>query len=119
MTQVIFRIEEDKKIPHHKKFSFSSIGHAGYGPKGVDIVCASLSILCATLAYSAGLAQEAGKLLDLQVTMEGGKAEVIAEPAPKCENEIAREFQTILNGYRLLADNYPDYVHLDESGFQT
>ncbi len=116
MTNVLFHLQERNGS---KRFCFSSAGHAGYGPKGADIVCASLSILCATLAYSAGLAQEAGKLLDLQVTMEGGKAEVIAEPAPKCENEIAREFQTILNGYRLLADNYPDYVHLDESGFQT
>ena len=117
MTQVIFRIEEDKKIPHHKKFSLSSIGHAGYGPKGVDIVCASLSILCATLAYSAGLAQEAGQLLDLQVKMEGGKAEIMAAPAPEYEKDIIREFNTVLNGYRLLADNYPDYVRLSESEF--
>lgn len=116
MTNVLFHLQERNGS---KIFCFSSAGHAGYGPKGADIVCASLSILCATLAYSAGLAQEAGKLLDLQVAMEEGKAEVIAVPSSKWENDIAREFQTILNGYRLLADNYPDYVHLDESGFQT
>ena len=116
MTNVSFRIQEENG---NRKFFYSSTGHAGYGPKGADIVCASLSILCATLAYSAGLAQEAGQLLDLQVKMEGGKAEIMAAPAPRYEQDIAREFQTILNGYRLLADNYPDYVQLDESGFQT
>lgn len=116
MTNVSFCIQEDAH--RSKKILFTSTGHAGYGPKGADIVCSSLSILCATLAYSAELAQEAGELLDLQTSIEDGKAKIIAAPAPEYEKDIIREFGTVLNGYRLLADNYPDYVRLDESGFQ-
>lgn len=118
MTQVIFRIEEDQKIPHHKKLSFSSIGHAGYGPKGADIVCAALSALCCTLTYSMELAKEENKILDLDTRFEEGNVELEVVPARKHEGGTIQAFETVINGYRLLADNYPDHVHLDESGFR-
>lgn len=39
MTNITFFIRD------HKIFGFQSKGHAGYGMKGTDIVCASVSIL--------------------------------------------------------------------------
>lgn len=118
MTNVTFKIEPASGIasePH--KIIFSSKGHAGYGPKGADIVCAALSALCCTLTYSMELEKEENKLLSLKTKLEEGNVELEVVPRNKYEKGTIQAFGTILNGYRLLADNYPDYVRLDESEF--
>lgn len=81
-------------------------GHAGYAPKGQDIVCSAASILLYTLAASLGD--------DLYyVKIEEGDARLTWRVNKK--NNQAQD--VILQGFRLLAGTYPDNVQfIDERG---
>lgn len=81
----------------YKNGVFTAKGHANYGPMGQDIVCAGVSVLCTTLAES---------LTDCEARLLPGDVEVRFNPN-RTNNEVIR---VILNGFRLLADSYPQHV---------
>lgn len=62
-------------------------GHANFGAKGEDIVCAAVSILVFTAAQDG--------------TLEGTPGHAIVR---------SESVQFAVTGLRLLADKYPDYV---------
>lgn len=72
-------------------------GHAGYAPKGQDIVCASVSILAYSVAETL---RQMGENCD----MGNGFCHI---QVPQGREDI---LTVVLNGFRLLAENYPDYV---------
>ena len=74
-------------------------GHAGYAPKGQDIVCSAASILLYTLAASLG-----DDLHDVKI--EEGDSRLTWRVNKKNNQTQA----TILQGFRLLAGTYPDHV---------
>lgn len=72
-------------------------GHAGAGPRGRDVVCAALSILLFTLADAEDAAQL--RLREGYARVAGGEKSA---------------YELIVRGVRLLAENYPQYVSLEE-----
>lgn len=75
-------------------------GHAGYAPKGQDIVCAAVSCLMQTLAYS----------------VDGGTAtrdpdgdNVLRVQAAQSSDTLAK-FELVTDGLMLLAQQYPENV---------
>jgi len=81
-------------------------GHAGYSDKGKDIVCAGVSSLYFTLG---------SRLLDLDKAIEVNGTEGHAIIVAKTEKgKILESVETILTGFRMLADDYSDYVILEE-----
>lgn len=82
--------------------SFTARGHAGYGPKGQDIVCAGVS----TLLYS--YAQELLKLKADPVIKDTGD---VFEVRPGKTGEKERTaFEMTHSGLRMMADSYGDCV---------
>ena len=88
-----------------KSLSVKAEGHAGYGPKGQDIVCAAVSILLYT--YAAELLRIGGgsEILDSGETFE-------IHPAGKDE-EIMIAYETVMGGLKLLADEYEKHIHIE------
>ncbi len=88
-------------------------GHAGYGEKGRDIVCAAESILVQALAC--GLAAMEPELLQ-DFTVEGvagsGCVGIAAIPQRAGEERVRGLFSGALTGFALLEAHYPAYVRV-------
>ena len=76
-------------------------GHAGYGPRGADIVCAAASALVYALA---GRLRETGRLERFQSAP--GYAEIAGT------GDCAREFALVRRGLEMLAERYPQCVEM-------
>lgn len=77
-------------------------GHAGYAERGNDIVCSAISILIQTaIAHMDRVADK------YDYSLDEGYAELEAEGY---DAKVAVE--TIITGFELLADNYPEYIEI-------
>lgn len=82
-------------------FTVKAEGHAGYDEYGKDIVCASISMLCYTLAeciHDGAVMEKSG---EFYLTCQGAD-----------ENDRQR-LRVITEGFRLLANNYSKNVNLN------
>ncbi len=93
------------------EYKLELTGHAGAGMKGTDVVCAAASMLFYTLAES--LEQSDGMLDDHTIREESGNGCISCVPKEEYEGNIVRSYWTILNGYQLLAETYPENVVLE------
>lgn len=85
-------------------------GHAGYGPKGQDIVCAAASMLAGTLVAELWHRQETGQG-KLTATDDGQTYHIGFTPHAAFEGEIERVYAMIWRGFLLLADGYGECVN--------
>lgn len=77
-------------------------GHAGYAPKGQDIVCAAVSTLMQSLAYSV----DSGT-----VTCDPGGDNILCVQTSRSLDTLAK-FELVMDGLCLLAQQYPENVRL-------
>lgn len=96
MTKVFYKHEKSM----HK---FSCKGHANYDLAGKDIVCAAISILCSSLILSV-------QQLGYDVYGEDGNIEFTIDGYDTIE--LRTIFKTVMNGFDLLAEQYPDHVKI-------
>lgn len=89
MIQVIYNEVEDAMI-------LRAEGHAGFAPKGQDIVCAAVSVLMQTLACSVGTC----------MCNEGKSFSVVC----KKSNDNIAKFELVTDGLALLQREYPENV---------
>lgn len=80
-------------------------GHAGYGPKGQDIVCAAVSVLL--YAYAAELLRIGTKA---DIRDEGDTFEIVPEEISEHEKTA---YQTVMTGLRMLEDSYEKYIRIE------
>lgn len=87
-------------------------GHAGYATDGGDdILCSACSTLFYTLCQT--LVSEQKRLAtEPKMSMTKGLASVQCIPKDGEEATIDCCYFTILNGFHMLAEQYPEYVHL-------
>lgn len=108
MVKVTFATNDDS-------YKVKVRGHANYGAHGTDIVCASVSILAYTLAEAVKKLNTSGYLSHPPfIEVAEGRITVECCPLPNESKRVEIVFNTIKMGYRLLADNYPENVNLDE-----
>lgn len=91
-----------------EKYLIRATGHAGYAPRGEDIVCAAVSTLIQTLAlcvlgYTHGLASEPTVII-------GKKTEISCTPLPEREREISLLYWYCICGLDSLAELYPKNI---------
>lgn len=86
-------------------------GHAGYAEEGKDVICASASMLFYTLCQSLR-SMEDSLIKEPKMQMTKGRAEVSCMPKSEHEGTIDVIFYTVINGYHMLAQQYPEYVNL-------
>lgn len=97
MTKIVYEVR-------HNEFEIDVMGHAGYAAAGNDIVCAAISILVQTLL------QHLGKVaIDLAYKIDNGSAHIWAQGTTAYIS-----FRTIITGLEMLAEQYPEYVSLEE-----
>lgn len=91
--------------PEGGKLTMRAEGHAGYAPAGQDIVCAAVSCLMQTLAYSAAEDERTSSCIyqDKEgpvVSVEAGDSVLMRD-----------KFELVADGLDLLAEQYPENVN--------
>lgn len=91
-------------------------GHAGWGRKGEDLVCAAVSALAGTLDMAVKQLHRL-KVLEAppRVRLRSGEAKVRIKPAPRFRTAVWLIFWTVQAGVADLAYSYPRNVELIET----
>lgn len=99
-----------------KEYTFTMTGHAKYAELGKDIVCSAASILfytaCETVNMVGEEAFEVKPTFNIDNNGSGVSAYIKCKPKEDYIAVIDTIYQTIYNGYKLLADGYPKNVSL-------
>ena len=85
-------------------------GHAGYKP-GNDIVCSAVSMLSYTLMEC--LEQNNSCLMHSNISADNGEVFVDVEPYTEYRDKIDAIIETVMTGYRMLAETYPENVEVN------
>ena len=95
--------------PEGGKLTMRAEGHAGYAPAGQDIVCAAVSCLMQTLAYSAAEDEHTSSCI-----YQGEEGPVLNVEAG--DSVLMRDkFELVADGLDLLAEQYPENVNFKKS----
>lgn len=95
--------------PEGGKLTMRAEGHAGYAPAGQDIVCAAVSCLMQTLAYSAAEDERTSSCI-----YQGKEGPVVSVEAG--DSVLMRDkFELVADGLDLLAEQYPENVNFKKS----
>lgn len=95
-----------------KGFSLRVNGHAGYAPKGQDIVCAAVTVLCYALGGMLLRAQDEGLLHGApEVELDDGEIRICC--APKARRPVRMIWDTALLGMEMVANEYPEFVQFE------
>lgn len=95
--------------PEGEKLTMRAEGHAGYAPAGQDIVCAAVSCLMQTLAYSAAEDEHTSSCI-----YQGKDGPVVS--VETSNSVLMRDrFELVADGLTLLAEQYPENVSFKES----
>lgn len=100
MIKIIYEAD-----PEGGKLTMRAEGHAGYAPAGQDIVCAAVSCLMHTLAYSAAEDEKTSSCI--YQGKEGPVASVEAGDSVLMRDK----FELVADGLDLLAEQYPENVN--------
>lgn len=99
-----------------KEYTFTMTGHAGYAEQGKDIVCSAASILfytaCETINMVGDEAFDDKPTFNINDSESGVMAYIKCKPKKDFTAVIDTIYQTIYNGYKLLAEGYPNNVSL-------
>lgn len=104
MIKIIYEAD-----PEGGKLTMRAEGHAGYAPAGQDIVCAAVSCLMQTLAYSAAEDEHTSSCI-----YQGEEGPVLNVEAG--DSVLMRDkFELVADGLDLLAEQYPENVNFKKS----
>lgn len=100
MIKIIYETD-----PEGGKLTMRAEGHAGYAPAGQDIVCAAVSCLMQTLAYSAAKDEHTSSCI-----YQGKDGPVVSVETG--DSVLMRDkFELVADGLTLLAEQYPENVN--------
>ncbi len=88
-----------------KQGKITASGHAGYAPKGQDIVCAAFSVLSLTLEIAVEKLTED----DIRISLENGE---MAAQWKQVSPEGLLLINAYIEGVKALAENYPEYINV-------
>lgn len=88
-------------------------GHAGAAEKGKDLVCAAVSALTYTLA-----ANVLRCTTEHHARLTEGDAEIVCAVSSSNRAEVDCIFTAICTGYKLLADNFPEFINYKSAGIE-
>lgn len=110
MINVKYEVKE-----HTRQICLYIKGHADSGEYGKDLICSSVSILTYTLAQNVQI--KSSLLESSQIELREGEASICCtSQSLDGLSAVKVIFDVIVTGIGLLADDYPEYVHLDVFG---
>ena len=89
-------------------------GHAGSGAYGKDLVCAGASVLALTLDANLLRMRRLGWLESSAVHLAPGSARLRCVPEKAHREEVAAVFDSICEGFQMLAKKFPGFVSYSE-----
>ena len=99
------------QVTYHRQYNRVTVtGHAGSGPEGHDLVCASASALALTLAGNVHHLQANGIVRDVITDLTEGKAEIQCTAVSRYKATVEMICQSICIGFELLATKYPENI---------
>ena len=105
------------KVIYHRQYNRVTVeGHAGSGPEGHDLVCASVSALALTLAGNVSYMQAQEAVYGVIMKLEEGSAEIQCTAYRRYKDSVEQIFRAICVGFELLATKYPDNISYDVRG---
>ena len=99
MIQIVYEMN-----PESGRMMMRAEGHAGYAEKGKDIVCAGVSALMQSLAYSA--AEDENTSASCREIGGTNEMRILADSTP----DMMAKFELVADGLGLLANTYPKNV---------
>lgn len=103
MIQIVYEVN-----PENGRMMLRAAGHAGYAEKGKDIVCAGVSALMQTLAYSA--AEDENTSASCREIGGTNEMRILADSTP----DMLAKFELVADGLILLANAYPKNVNFQK-----
>ena len=105
------------RVVYHRLYNRVTIeGHAGSGPEGHDLVCASASALALTLAGNVSYMKTQDAVYDEILKLNEGSAEIQCTPYRRYKDSVAQIFRSICVGFELLATKYPENISYEVRG---
>jgi uncharacterized protein YsxB (DUF464 family) len=105
------------RVTYYRQYSRVTVeGHAGSGPKGHDLVCASASALALTLAGNVSYMESQDAVYGVIIKLEEGNAEIQCTPYRRYKDSVAQIYRAICVGFELLATKYPENISYEVRG---
>jgi uncharacterized protein YsxB (DUF464 family) len=105
------------QVIYHRQYNRLTVnGHAGAGPEGHDLVCASVSALVLTLAGNVAYMESQEAVHGVTTNLEEGHAEIQCTPYRRYKDSVEQIFRAICVGFELLATKYPENISYDVRG---
>ena len=106
MTRVFYR-------EYYDRYLLIVEGHSGFGEKGKDIVCSAVSILVYTLLNMLKDEESDNHLKLRREVINDGYFCVEVEPFDFSKQKITGLIETIIMGFSLLNEAYPENVKIE------
>jgi len=104
-------------VIYHRKYNRVTVnGHAGSGPQGHDLVCASVSALALTLAGNVYHMEAQDAVRNVVAVLDEGNAEIQCTPYRRYRDSVEQIYRAICVGFELLATKYPEFIKYDVLG---
>ena len=104
-------------VVYHRLYNRVTVeGHAGSGPEGHDLVCASVSALALTLAGTVSYMEAQEAVHGVTIKLEEGSAEIQCTPYRRYKDSAQQIFRAICVGFELLATKYPQNISYEVRG---
>ena len=99
------------RVIYYREYNRVTVeGHAGAGPEGHDLVCASASALALTLAGNVSYMEAQEAVHSVIINLDSGNAEIQCTPYRRYKDSVQQIFRAICVGFELLATKYPDNI---------
>jgi uncharacterized protein YsxB (DUF464 family) len=102
------------QVIYYRRYNRVTVeGHAGSGPEGHDLVCASVSALALTLAGNVAYMKAQDAVYGEILKLNEGNAEIQCTPYRRYKDSVEQIFRAICVGFELLATKYPENISYD------
>ena len=91
-------------------------GHAGSGPEGHDLVCASATALALTLAGNVSYMEAQEAVRNVVIKLDEGNAEIQCTPYRRYKDSVKQIYRAICVGFELLSTKYPENISYEVRG---
>ena len=104
-------------VTYHRQYNrVTVVGHAGSGPEGHDLVCASVSALALTLAGNVSYMEAQEAVRNVVIELNEGNAEIQCTAYRRFKDSVEQIYRAICVGFELLATKYPENISYEVLG---
>ena len=104
-------------VTYYRQYNRVTIeGHAGSGPEGHDLVCASASALALTLAGNVSYMEAQEAVRNVVINLDEGNAEIQCTAYRRYKDSVEQIYRAICVGFELLSTKYPENISYEVRG---